>query len=496
MKSSLYPRQIALAALLVAAVLFLSGCNLIVKDPAVDAKQVIITINGENVTKEEFVRYYNNTYERKMQEQQLYQQYGLPAQPVRPEQVMEETFENTIKDKVLHQKAHELGLDEMTEEETAEINKQAEDSFQNIKDQVKQFYFQNSELEGEALEAEITAKAKELGFDLETFQQSVTESKLHEKLHAYAGEGIEVTQEDIQAKFEEKVAKAKEDYANNPAGFGTAITGNQPTYYTPAGYRAVRQILVKLNAEDEEAIKALEAELAPLKSALDTTTVDINRIEALVKSEEELEDADKTFKAEQLEALSEEEATQFADLLKKDTLSEEEQQALSAIKAKLAPYTKLPEAQTAYDAKKAELDALLDKAFAAIQDKTDEIYAKVTAEDADFDALVKEYNEDLGQPEAGYPVHESTSTFVAAFKEGAMALEKVGDISQPIRTNFGYHILRYAKDYEEGEAKLEDVKDAIEKEIFSAKQDEKYQELETKWLVEAEVTRYPERMKD
>ncbi|NLX83667.1 MAG: hypothetical protein GXZ04_07640 [Clostridiales bacterium] len=496
MKSSLYPRKLALAALLLAAVLFLSGCNLIVKDPAVDAKQVIITINGENVTKEEFVRNYNNTYERKMQEQQIYQQYGLPTQPIKPEQVMEETYTSTIKDKVLHQQAHTLGLDEMTQEETAQITKQAEDNFQNIKDQVKQYYFADTKLEGDALEEEIIKKAKELGYDLDTFKQSATEGKLHEKLHAYAGNDIKVTEEDIQAKFDEKVEKAKEDYASNPASFGTALTSGQTTYYTPAGYRAVRQILVKLSDEDQEAIKGLEAEIAPLKTALDTAIADITRLETVMKSEEELEETDQAFKTEQLAALSEDEAKQFLELLKKETLSDEEGQAFAALKTKLAPYAKLPEAQAAYDAKLEELTALQDKAFAAIQEKTDEIYAKVTAQDADFDALIKEYNEDLGQPDTGYPVHESTTSFVQAFKEGAMALKKAGDISQPIKTNYGYHILRYTTDYEEGPAKLEDVKETIEKEIFSAKQDEKYQELETKWLTEAEVTRYPERMKD
>ena len=82
MKSSRFGRKAALTALLLAFTLFLSGCNLIVKDPEVDKKQVILTVNGEEVSKEEFTRYYNNAYERAFQNQQMMQQYGYPAQPI------------------------------------------------------------------------------------------------------------------------------------------------------------------------------------------------------------------------------------------------------------------------------------------------------------------------------------------------------------------------------------------------------------------------------
>ncbi len=43
-----------LIALLLAMVMALSACNLIVKDPEVDARQVIVQVNGEEVTKDRF----------------------------------------------------------------------------------------------------------------------------------------------------------------------------------------------------------------------------------------------------------------------------------------------------------------------------------------------------------------------------------------------------------------------------------------------------------
>lgn len=496
MKSSLFSRTTALVALLVAAVFLLSGCNLIVKDPAVDARQVVLTINGEDITKEEFTRYYNNTYQQAVQMQQLYQQYGMQPQPINQSQVLEDTFTNTIKDKVLHQQAHKLGLEEMTEEETAAIEKQAEEGFQNILDQVKDFYFADTQLEGDELKTALEEKALELGFDLETFRQSAVEGKLHEKLHDYAGEGIVVSDEELQTGFDEKVAAAKEEYANNPAAFGSALTGGRPVYYTPAGYRAVRQILVKLAEEDTQAITEKEGELSPLKSALDSARVEINRMEGLLKAEDALEDADQAYLNEKLSGWTDEDTAAFRELLKQDSLTEEAQQSLDAFKAKLADYAALADAQAAHDSKQAELIALQDAAFAKIQEKTDGILAAARAEGADFEALITEHNEDLGQPDTGYAVHAATTTYVPAFTAGALALAQVGDVSEPIRTNYGYHILRYEKDFEEGPAQLEDVKDSLSAELLQTKQSENYQKLEDEWVAAAEVTRYPERLKD
>ena len=62
-----------LLLLVLALSLVLSGCSLVVKDPAVDARQVILDINGQQVDKQTFVAAYNALYNQEMQMQQLYQ---------------------------------------------------------------------------------------------------------------------------------------------------------------------------------------------------------------------------------------------------------------------------------------------------------------------------------------------------------------------------------------------------------------------------------------
>ena len=76
-------------------------------------------------------------------------------------------------------------------------------------------------------------------------------------------------------------------------------------------------------------------------------------------------------------------------------------------------------------------------------------------DEALFDELMKEYSEDGRDKETGELYYPDGYTYiypnqmVAEFEEGAMALE-VGQISEPIQTSYGYHIiLRLAPDEEQ-----------------------------------------------
>lgn len=494
MKSSLLNRKTAVVALLAAAMLLLSGCNLVVKDPEVDARQVILSINGEEITKAEFTRFYDNAYNRKVEEQSYYQQFGIPSQPINPAQVLQETLDGVARDKLLHQKAEELGLTALTEEETKALEEKAQADYNSVLQQVQDYYFANTELKDEELKAAVEKQAADLGLSQDIYLQSAKEGNLHERLHAYAGKDVTVSEEELQAGFTEKVAQVKAEYEADPAAFGTAVSSGQPIYYRPAGYRYIRQVLIPLAQADQDAIKALEGELSPLKSAMDQAQALVTRYEDAMASEG-IGEEDQAFLDEQAAALGDE-AARLKELQKKEGLSDEEKQELDALKAKLPVYTALLEAKTAYDAKQAELTARQDTAFAAIQAKTDEVYQQASAEGADFNALVQANNNDPGQPQEGYAVSAATTTFVPAFTEAAMALAKVGDISQPVRTNYGYHILRYAADIPEGEATLDSVRDTLRAELLATKQEAAYQAMEEAWLKEADIRKYPERFKD
>ena len=105
------------------------------------------------------------------------------------------------------------------------------------------------------------------------------------------------------------------------------------------------------------------------------------------------------------------------------------------------------------------------------------IAKKATAKN--FDSLIKQYNNDPGQPDEGYYV-TGNGTFVPEFENTAMSL-KEGEISNPVETLYGYHII-YAKEVYEY-MPYED----FEQEYISNRYDEINLEFIEKWISESEI---------
>lgn len=145
---------------------------------------------------------------------------------------------------------------------------------------------------------------------------------------------------------------------------------------------------------------------------------------------------------------------------------------------------------------KAEVQAQIDAIFATIEPKAQEILTKLAAGE-DFLALMEEYGEDPGmksEPYAteGYAVHAESAQWVTAFRDAAMALEQVGDVSQPVRTSYGLHIIRYEGDVASGAVAYEDVRADLESEVQDTLMNSYYNDLVDQWRSEAEITMYLE----
>lgn len=139
-----------------------------------------------------------------------------------------------------------------------------------------------------------------------------------------------------------------------------------------------------------------------------------------------------------------------------------------------------------------QADYLLEKALADIQEKAEEVLAKLQSGEFTFDQAVADYNEDIDMPEEGYAVSENSSTYMEAFTKGAMALESVGDISELIATDYGYHIITYVSDVKSGAADYETVKAEIFETLKTQLQDEKWAALLEEWKTGNNVIYYKE----
>ncbi|MBR5224901.1 MAG: peptidylprolyl isomerase [Clostridia bacterium] len=140
----------------------------------------------------------------------------------------------------------------------------------------------------------------------------------------------------------------------------------------------------------------------------------------------------------------------------------------------------------------------LEEGEAVQTDKIEEMTGKAKADavlalikdGADYVETMKAYNEDGSTEEqllAGYPISDISATYGEEFKTAAMALEKAGDVSEVLVTEYGYFILRYAQDLTAGAVDFEARKAQETEEALTAKKDEAFGAYIEKMLLDAEV---------
>ena len=114
----------------------------------------------------------------------------------------------------------------------------------------------------------------------------------------------------------------------------------------------------------------------------------------------------------------------------------------------------------------------------------------------DFEALLKQYNTDPGmQDEAnkdGYLVGKGAS-YVESFLNAALALAKDGDVSAPVQSDYGWHIIKRVSTEPSHEIPYENVKgqlDAYEQQQY---QNQYYSDIVAGWVADKTlVTKFPD----
>jgi parvulin-like peptidyl-prolyl isomerase len=111
--------------------------------------------------------------------------------------------------------------------------------------------------------------------------------------------------------------------------------------------------------------------------------------------------------------------------------------------------------------------------------KADDLYDQLKA-GADFSELAKKHSEDTGSKANGGKLTISKGQTVAPFDQTAFLLKK-NDISRPVKTEFGYHVIQPIGDVKEAKVTpLKDVKDSIRQQLAQTKKNEAM----TKWVDE------------
>ena len=346
-----------------------------------------------------------------------YAQYGYSVDEYDTElqaSVAQETVQTKLSTSIVRHYAAQNGY-ELTEEKKTELAAQVKTALDNTREYLES-YLSASGFTGDELNAAVEEQMAQAGYTEETLMDSAELNDVLNFLYERATADVTVTEDEVRAAFDEKVAKQKESYASVDA-FVNDYVNESEILYTPENVRLMECIFVASVEGEATADEATADEATEDEATADEATVS----EATV---------------------SEATAGEAADI------------------ASLTGYAKA-------------------KAIAA-----------AIAGGADFEETMKAYTEDGSTEEQmlrGYPVAENSTTYGEAFMAGAMALEHVGDVSDVIVTDYGYFILRYAKDLESGEADFEARKETETEETLTNKKNDAYSAFIDTILDEADI---------
>ena len=437
------------AALLAVLCLTLTGCNLIGVDPLMQIAEdraavsdvyetVLAEYDGGTVTVADIIYDFNYQWSYYYQ---LYAMAGMELDEETVAMLRDSCVDAAVERAAQNAEAERRGI-ALTEEELAEAEQTARQLYdESYASLLSQATDADEDVRAARVEYELYAS----GQDYETILAYYTAEALNSKLREQEDAGItDPGEESIEQAYDQRVESDEANYADSPASFESAMTSGTLVTWMPEGYRTVKHILV---IPDESVLTPYQE----AKSELDTMQSELDSLN------------------EQLLAATDD-----------DPAEGEEAADPAALETQIAAQ------EAAIAAAEEALQPLADACFADVQDTLDEIQSRLDAGE-DFQTLSDEYGEDPGmqnEPTAtvGYYVSADSTTWDTAFRDAAMLLSNVGDVSEPVLSMSGVHIIRYESDVTPGPVPLDDVRDQLFDEALTAAREEHYNALLDEWV--------------
>ncbi len=436
--------------------------------PYYDA-QVIVEYDGGVVFLDDILEQYAGV------DSQFSSYYGVSLADYGYDTVYKQLIAETLlQNAVLEAKATELGLDQLDDETMAGLTEEAAANFESYVTSVWD-YFASDDLTDEEIREECVAYLESMGYTEDALLESLIDNYVSEQLYNYITADVTVTEEDIQAAFDELVAEQEASFADDST-YNTSRNNGDTIVWNPEGYRMVRHVLIKFT--DDQATRYSE-----LQDTLDTLNEELGALQTA---------------AEEAAAATDESTAEATDeLLLRPPLSCGELPPRPPLKLR----TRLPRAtgETAAEATEAparteeeinaeiadveaELTALYEELLPTAQEVIDAFNSGTS-----FSDLIDQYNEDPGmenEPTAtnGYAVSANSTAWDPAFTEGAMSIESIGEISEPVYGQNGIHIIYYDSDIPAGAVDLETVRAEIEESALNTKLNDTYDNTLAEWV--------------
>lgn len=390
---------------------------------------VMITIGSETVTRADFDEYLNT----------MVNYYGNAGYDVTDPQLnvllQEIALKTGVEYAVMNQKIAEMGLT-LTEEEKAQAIAYAQANWDALVADGLSYYGiteESTDEERSAMTVTVLAELESMGYTPESFQAESVANAGYNKLYDTVTKDVTVSDEDVLAYFDSLVEADKASYENNVAAYENAQYMNQlyamygmSNYVTEFYYKPAGYRLVT---------------------------------HILLEVEEEL-------------------LSNYADL----QATYEEQQNTLEDGGEVTE-----ELVTAEEVENARLAIL-----ASVQATVDEINQKL-ADGKTFAELIPEYTTDPGMADeasiaAGYEVHMDSTNWVIPFRDQAFTVDNIGDVTAPVVTDYGVHILQYVADVPSGAVELTDsMKEAFRETLLADAKSDVFDTAIDEWIAAGNV---------
>ena len=376
-------------------------------------EDVVATVNGEDVTGAQVLTSYEH----------VVNYYGEPDAES-TELYYAVAMEEAISLNLIKMTAAKLGVDQFTQEELDTLYATSDSEWQYALDNYVSYNYaltdESTDEERAAAYAEAENYYSDMGYSQDILRASYIDNETFERVKSELSKDVTVTDEEVQAYYDEAVAADKDIYEFDVDAYENQMLmvqygyADQEPWYRPAGYRYVKHILLPV----DEALMAAYTDLTARYEE------QMNAVEA-------------------------------------DTTDTDAPADTTAPEATEAPVTA------------EDIDAAKAAIIASVQSTIDEINQKI-ADGVSFDDLMAEYGTDPGMTSGDYPegysISQASYGFVPEFVAAAFSVDAVGDIAEPIVSDYGVHIVQYASDTPAGPVELtDDLKAVIYQNLYTDK---------------------------
>lgn len=358
------------------------------------------------------------------------------------------TIERMIGIGVIENKLKELDQYDFTEDELGTLQYTAQQQYEQT---WQELYNVLHEQDENITEEEVTQWLADEGYTVDAFFREALVNERQFRIISLYCDDVMLTQSEVQDFYMETyVEPEREKYEHDIDLYESEIVAkNSEAFFVPEGYRYVKYILLPLPYEVKQALKPYG-----------------HRIQSA------LTDAQAKY-AELAEAAAEAESMDDFAV---------QQSAYREARALLDQET------DAYIEKRAD-------ALPLVKETTDAIYERYEA-GIRFEDLIREYSSDQtcqAVDNPGIPFHPDSKNWEGVVHDALAALQKPGDISDPVVTDKGVYIFCYMSDVPSGVHVLTDEEQAaVEAAAVYAAQLEKLQTLLQEWQGDYEIETHPE----